>query len=483
MTMSASCSSSTSPDLPEIYPSDESGDTLSTDVLPPYNVRAKKTTESEWKDYKAYTINCLEGFTPKGEAGEPDTDSYGGWKVSGVAGSVTGFFHTQLIDGRWWLITPEGNLFLSKGVAVFTPGNSDRQKAKLQEKFGSYSTWAAQETSTLKKHGFNSYGAWSNVASIRGLSEKFPYTVIVSPMGTLNSLMKKNGEESDGFNNSGWEGYPYDFACVFHEDFPHIVDSVISTVAKYSDDKYLIGYFIDNEIPWKNYALENCLTKWPVGHVNHDKAQAWLDSRKGKTGTTISDATDQDKRAFIAYCFDYYMNLVTSALKKYDPNHMFLGCRFNQWSYELSNDEIFKVAGEYMDVISINHYQKWEPDETVMENWYAWSGKPFMVTEYYVKGQDSNMGNTSGAGWIVRNQAERGYFFQNFTRLLIKSKTCVGWHWFKYMDNDPEDTTADSSNKDSNKGIVTWDFNYYDDLINSMDEFNHNVYQLTTYYK
>ena len=82
----------------------------------------------------------------------------------------------------------------------------------------------------------------------------------------------------------------------------------------------------------------------------------------------------------------------------------------------------------------------------------------------------------------MKTQRERGYFFQNFTRVLVKSGNCVGWHWFKYMDNDPEDLTADPSNRDSNKGIVKWNFDPWTPLVESMKAFNAEVYNLTQYY-
>ena len=99
-----------------------------------------------------------------------------------------------------------------------------------------------------------------------------------------------------------------------------------------------------------------------------------------------------------------------------------------------------------------------------------------------MKGEDSGLPNATGAGWNVRTQTERGYFFQNFTRVLVKGGTCVGWHWFKYMDNDPEDTSADPSNRDSNKGMVQWNYNRWVPLVESMDEFNHNVWNLAEFY-
>ena len=117
-----------------------------------------------------------------------------------------------------------------------------------------------------------------------------------------------------------------------------------------------------------------------------------------------------------------------------------------------------------------------------MQNWGAWSGKPFFVTEFYTKGEDSELPNNTGAGWNVRTQAERGYFYQNFALKLIESKVCVGWHWFTYQDNDPENQNTDPSNRDSNKGMVTWDFQYYTPLLDNMEALNGNVYQLTRFY-
>ena len=49
-------------------------------------------------------------------AAPPQYDKYGGW--SKLKGMKTGFFHTQQIKGRWWLVTPEGNVFISKACAI-----------------------------------------------------------------------------------------------------------------------------------------------------------------------------------------------------------------------------------------------------------------------------------------------------------------------------------------------------------------------------
>ena len=474
-------------DIPSVFPINggENNQNQNTQASDPVKVDCKKTVSTgSWTTYLAYTIDCIQGFNPNAD---PETDKYGGWLIK--ADNPDGFFRVmKASNGRYWMVDPEGNLFLSKGLAVFSPGSSDRQKEKIIEKFGPSNpntNWAKAEAQFIREQGFNSAGAWSMVDIIKNIPEPLPYTVILSPMGSYIGELKNSSDATlkAAFKAAGWEGYPYDFAMVFDERFDQHVESTISKASQYKNDKFLIGYFIDNEIPWKDYALEYCLTKWPSTHINHQKAQTWLDQRKGKSGCTISDATTDDKKAFIAYCYDVYLQKVTTALKKYDPNHLFLGNRFNQWNYELVNPEMFKTAGKYVDVVSINHYQKWEPDAEAMRNWEAWSGKPFMVTEFYTKGQDSGMGNTSGAGWVVKTQKDRGLFYQNFVNQLVKSKVCVGWHWFTYMDNDPTNTGSDSSNVDSNKGIVTWDLNRYDDCISQMRAINEHIYELARFYQ
>ena len=51
-----------------------------------------------------------------------ELDAYGGF--IDIVGERTGFFHTQEIDGRWWLVTPEGNAFLSLGINHYHPGRA-----------------------------------------------------------------------------------------------------------------------------------------------------------------------------------------------------------------------------------------------------------------------------------------------------------------------------------------------------------------------
>jgi hypothetical protein len=159
---------------------------------------------------------------------------------------------------------------------------------------------------------------------------------------------------------------------------------------------------------------------------------------------------------------------------------MYFGPRIHH--HAKTSPGIWRALGRYCDAIALNYYSVWEPEFDAMASWYEWSGKPSIMTEWYTKGMDSGLGNNSGAGWIVRTQNDRGLFYEQFVLALIESGTCVGWHWFKYRDNDPNSPASDPSNVDGNKGIINPAFQYYTDLTDRMRITNFNTYRLVDFF-
>jgi O-glycosyl hydrolase len=176
---------------------------------------------------------------------------------------------------------------------------------------------------------------------------------------------------------------------------------------------------------------------------------------------------------------DRYFRITSTAIRKYDPNHLFLGSRF--YGSDLSQPAVFRAAGPHLDIVSVNWYHAWSPDQGRLAMWEHEAGKPVLFTEWYAKGMDSGLSNRGGAGWVVQTQRDRGQFYENFTLGLLESKVCIGWDWFKYMDNDPADTGADPSNRDSNKGILSNRYEPYDPLLAAMKRLNERTYALVAY--
>jgi hypothetical protein len=288
--------------------------------------------------------------------------------------------------------------------------------------------------------------------------------------------MSSYGRKRGGtYQRPGNTGYPKDTIFVFDPGFEAFCEEHARQLAATRDDPWLVGHFTDNELPMKREMLANYLAL-PPSDPGHAAALAFLRGRRGPKATT-ADISDADREAFVELVVDRYLGIVTRAIRRVDPNHLVLGSRLH--GGQLRYPETFRAAGRHLDVIAVNYYHAWSADREQVAMWERESGRPFLVTEWYAKGMDvPGLANVSGAGWVVKTQRDRGLFYENFTLSLLETRACVGWHWFKYIDNDPDDTRADPSNRDANKGIVSSRYEPYGDLLASMRRINERTYRI-----
>ncbi|MFC1717358.1 hypothetical protein ACFL6S_27105 [Candidatus Poribacteria bacterium] len=433
-------------------------------------VKAKRKPDQPWKEYETRTIDLLPGFTPG--AADTEFSKFGGWLDRKV--EATGFFYVKKVGDRWWLVDPDGYLFIHVGVCSTRIGKSKTNKEMLEEKFGTPEQWAAATTDMLREYSFNGTGGWSDAEYIRKAPQPVVYTLMLSFMSSFGSKLRITTQLS------GHKGYPRGCFPVFHPDFQEFCDERAKSLLETKDDPHLLGHFSDNELPMpsleKHLELDQNNPDLKYGYL---AAREWLTQRRGSEANA-EDINDEDQDAWAEYVFDRYFEITTKATRKYDPNHLCLGPRFHG-SVKKSRGA-WKAAGKYLDVVAANYYGAWGPKQDWLSKWAEWSGKPMMITEFYTKGMDSGYPNNTGAGWIVETQNDRGLFYQHFVLGLLESGSCVGWHWFKYMDNDPSDLTTDPSNRDSNKGIITIKYDRYEPLLEKMKALNRDVYALIQYF-
>jgi hypothetical protein len=270
-------------------------------------------------------------------------------------------------------------------------------------------------------------------------------------------------------------GYPNRCIFVFDPEFEKHAEEVARQVVAYKDDPYILGYFSDNELPFPQDLLDRYLQLPPTDPGNQ-AAEDWLRARR----VPHSRIDDNLREAFRGHVVDRYLGICGRAIRRYDPNHLFLGPRF--YASERRSEAVLRAAGRNLDVIAINHYGKWTPDVKELRQWSDWADRPLLITEWYAKGADAGTENLTGAGWTVATQRDRGHFYQNFALALLESRVCVGWHWFKYQDNDPRDRATDPSNRNSNKGIVTAAYEPWQPLLDAMSELNNSLYPLTQWF-
>ncbi len=423
--------------------------------------KEKQVTYSNWKPNISHTIEMINGFDTTYL--DNNIDEYGG--ASNIKSKGTGFFRIEKINNRFWFIDPLGNSFFNTAINGVRPGTSSNANKAITSKFGNLSNWISNTSSSIKSFGFNSTGSWSDVSTIMDYNKKeshhLAYCTQLSILGTMLQETKKKNERKE---------YPI-LALVFNRAFEkHCADKILENKDKFNDPN-LLGHFSDNELPFQENILSHFLD------INDESDEAYQFAKKYITENQINptDISKGQQEKFAGIVASIYFEIVSSSLKKYDPNHLYLGSRLH--SSAKNNIAVLQAAEKYVDVISINFYGNWDLRPKENELW-AQLQKPFIITEFYTKGDDTKMENISGAGWRVNTQQERGIHYQNFLLSFLPNKNFIGLHWFRYQDNDPNDKSADPSNMDSNKGMVNIGYEYYSPLTDAMSQINNRKYRL-----
>lgn len=426
------------------------------------------------------TLETLPGYTMTAE--KPKLGQYGGRLDRQY--KATGFYRSEKINGRWWIIDPEGHPMMNMGVAVTVPnyGGSQRLWNLMLSKFGSETGWANKTVEYLKnKLYFNGAGAWSS-SKLLDASQPFGYTEVVY---FLQEYMKSIGI---GFIPNGSSTFVNGGLNVFDPDFPVFCDGYAAkNVAKRKDKPRFMAWMADNELECTHTMLDSFLqADWsdPINTYTYAAAWTFLKHYTGKDNPSVDDVTELAREDFLDFVWDRYHNVVSTAIRKYDPNHMYWGSRA-VFDAQVSPG-FLAGAGRYTDGVCCNYYEAWTPERDTTTRWNVWSyDTPYLVSEFYAMGEDADpqLKNSGGAGFIVPTQEDRALFYQNFALKLMESKNCMGFHWFTYMDNDPTVEGSDSSNVDSNKGLMnTFTYEPYTELTAKMEELNRQAYSVIDYF-
>ena len=460
---------------------DDSEYTLTVD-----SANAGKTNgyETKYTPRATRVISTIKGYNASTAAGETAKyDVYGGLIDEDMKQEATGFFYSKKIGDRWWTFDPLGYPFYRVACVLISPGSSSKQQKAVSAKFGTQAAWADAATDRLQTLGYNSTGGWSNINLLSQVEEPLAQTTIFY---ALSDYIKTADLALTSAGSTEMIG---NMLPVFDPAFVESANnSVKSKLAQYNTKDYVYGWMSDNELPDELSMLDSALNFDPAdSRLIYSYAAAWtfMYLKTGKADVSGADITDELRKEFRAMVYDRYFEVVCGALDRYAPYQQYLGCRFLAGCYK--DEYVLRVAGYWCDVISLNYYGAWEGNPTLMANIEKWSGKPFIVTEWYAKGmdvweQDNRMTNQSGAGFTVRTQDDRGKFYQNYALMLMECKSCVGFDWFQYWDNDPDNLNADASNRNANKGIYSNTAEEYTVLTGYMNELNNQKYTLINFF-
>ncbi|MBX7258818.1 MAG: hypothetical protein K1Y02_20820 [Candidatus Hydrogenedentes bacterium] len=420
---------------------------------------------------------------------------------SNIVAAATGFFRTERIDGRWWLIDPLGNAYFIVGTDHISYRGHWCEKLgyapynkTVQAKYASEDAWAEATIQRLKDWGFNTLTA-GHSASLRhrGL-----------PFIDFLSLGASFAGSNDLCPRTTWTGFPN----VFSAEWPERCDRAVEqAVASLKDDPWLIGYFLDNELEWfgkngKPWGLFDEAWKKPAGH---DAKKAWqrfleVELREPTRFETLwgvpiasfdalaantepapprTPEAEAIARRWVRLVAEKYFETCVTALRKHDANHMVLGCRFAGYA-----PDVWDIAGRYCDVVSFNIYPKIDVDRGVRMDTYELFSKyqdaarrPMMVTEWSFPAFDAGLPSLHGAGMRVDTQAQRTQCFRHFQTFLFQLPYMVGSDYFMYLD-EPALGISSSFPEDSNYGLVNEQDEPYPGITGAARELNAKVYEI-----
>jgi hypothetical protein len=442
-----------------------------------------------------------------------DGDRYGGW-AGGPKLKATGWFRTEKVDGRWWLVTPEGRLFFSIGVncvynweptftekreswfewlpeedSEFKPalgytswvhsmaepiGGKGRTigfyRANLIRKYGNgwEAAWRERSYARLTAWGFNTIGNWSDQEVLK--QSPLPFVATAYP-------------SNEGRVIEGGGGYWGKMKDVFDPRFPALTDaSIAGYVKQHASNRMCIGYFVDNEIAWD--AVERGALASPpdqpcrIELVRQLKAKhGTLEALNRAWGTSAAswddlrvpgqpnDACRKDLDAWVYSFAHRYFEVARDALKRHAPHQLYLGCRF-AWSHP----QAIRACADVADVVSFNIYRH----GVNCEDWTGKNdlGKPLIIGEFHFGALDRGMVHTGLVA--TASQKERAAAFKAYVRSVADCPSFVGCHWFEYADEPLTGRVLDGENY--NIGLVDVTDTPYPELTKAAREVNAEVY-------
>jgi hypothetical protein len=418
-------------------------------------------------------------------AGPRHWDKYGGWDA-GPRLAATGFFRTEKVRGKWWLVDPEGHLFFSHGIDCVGyhdatpitgretwfqdfPGHepdfreffsSDRAlmghyegtrpdcfsftEANLRRKYGPdwRTAYPSVVHSRLRSWGLNTIGNWSDPGIIA-----MHLTAYTDSAGSWGARMIE-----------GSKGYWGKFPDVFDSSFARgLQRSMKGARGRSANDPWCIGYFSDNEMSWgddtsiaiaalksgsnqpaKKVFIADLQAKygdiaklnaaWGTAYASWD---ALLESR---------DAPDPKKSradltAFYTKAAEEYFRAAREAIKTVAPHQLYLGCRF-AWV----NDLAAAAAAKYCDVVSYNIYKR----GVANFKFNGGADVPLLVGEFHLGALDRGVFHP---GLVkLADQEARAAAYKEYVLSALHHPQFVGCHWFQYRDEPVTGRVLDQEN-------------------------------------
>ncbi|MDE0262339.1 MAG: hypothetical protein OXJ37_08050 [Bryobacterales bacterium] len=354
----------------------------------------------------AAAVLCSALLLAPGAARGQQFDRYGGFLD--IKGKRTGFFHTERIDDRWWLVTPDGHGFF--GIGVSHPITSMSEGAITFAYDGSQEKWMRDGIRKMRELGFNC--VWSGPYSLErirfgnidaDLADKV-YREAEIPYAIHVPLIKHQVELKPG------EKRPDVFGAEYRE---FVRGEVAKRVAPNKDNPWVLGYYYGygsfmREDRWINETLS-----YEPGSPGRERLLDVLEERYGdiaklntvygtsfasfpdlrkngsleyprwisavKAGGPLPERTGSknilaDAEALLGEIVEQLHKVSHAEISKHDSNHMVLGSYVKHTTYTKG---IWKRIAPYIDALGPQDLSDVNPIKPSVEA----TGVPAMLSD------------------------------------------------------------------------------------------------------
>ena len=398
--------------------------------------------------------------------GRADWNRYGGW-TGGPQLKATGRFRTEKVDGKWWLVDPEGRLFWSWGPVRVTPssamtplnGNPRTPKtggdmpdrdclfealpkageplAKFYETYDDLlkpfylkrneTRWFDFSSANLfRKYGEDWFAKYSDSCHRRLRSWGCNTIANSSDLRICLQDRTPYAERVECLSRpieASWGSW-FKFRDPFDPSFKAGCKAELERHGREAHDPWCIGFFIDNEIQWGGKPTD--LAQWTLWSPDDQPAKVEFVKRLKAKGIDPKrdKVPDEELKAFTSVIAEEYFRRTKEALREFDPGLLYLGCRFagsaRPWA--------IAACVKYADVVSYNIYGMGVGDWRLPDGLDA----PVMIGEFHFGAHDRGL---FGASLVnMGSQDGRAKALRDYVESALANPQIVGAHWHQFSD-------------------------------------------------
>ena len=441
-------------------------------------------------------------------------NKYGGW-AKGPQQKATGRFRVEKINGKWWMVDPEGCLWWSHGPVRVTSSSAvtpldgrefyftdlpksgspfalfyTTRDALLWPYYvarGIQRTYDFSSANAFRKYGTDWQARYADLAHQRLRSWGMNTIANSSDKGIC---LQRRTPYCDRFElkspdiegaHLGW----WRFKDPFHPEFRASFRRQLEQRKEELNDPWCFGFFVDNEISWGD---ETALADWTLQSPATQPAKVEMIRRlKEKYGSIakLNEAwktnyvdweallqsqqkppagAKDDRVAFTAAVTEAYFKNIRDEFKAVAPNTLYMGCRFAG-----STKAAVQIGAKYCDVISYNIYRHTLDDFKLP----AGVDKPVMIGEFHFGALDRGMFHPSLIE--VANQAARGKAYAAYITSALRHPNFVGAHWHQFGE---QPTTGRFDGENLQNGFLDVCDTPYPETIAGIREVGYRLYEI-----